>query len=342
MDVGGILSCDCLVRLPCAKRSLTMPAMTKQDRLDGMTVCFAGSGEFGVPTLAALLDLGAKVLCVYSQPDKPAGRGSKLTPTPVSNFAIERGLNLIRTADLNVEPMPDCDVLVVIAFGQKINDDVISRPRLGAVNLHASRLPKYRGAAPIHWAVINGDAIAGNSVIRLAQRMDAGSVLAMSSVEVPSSMTTGELHEVLSKDGAVLVPRVLSELQNGTSKPIEQDHTQATRAPKLTRQTSLIDWNRSSTEIANLIRGLFPWPGCRVRLMDGEQPVATVTLVRVIPHATQTPSIPGVINDAGQVITGSGTIEIVEIQPQGGRVMTLAAFRNGKPWVAGMRLESVE
>jgi len=164
----------------------------------------------------------------------------------------------------------------------------------------------------------------------------------MSSVEVPSSMTTGELHEVLSKDGAVLVPRVLSELHGGTSKPIEQDHTQATRAPKLTRQTSVIDWTRSSTEIANLIRGLFPWPGCRVRLMDGEQAVATVTLVRVISHAAQTPSIPGVIDDAGQVITGSGTIEIVEIQPQGGRAMSLAAFRNGKPWVAGMRLESVE
>ena len=309
--------------------------------LRGLKICFAGSGDFGLPTLARLVDAGCDVLSVFSQPDKPAGRGAKLTPTPIAKFAIERGLSLVRTADINAEPLPTCDVLVVIAFGQKISERVVTTPKFGAVNLHASRLPKYRGAAPIHWAVINGDPTSGNSVIRLAEKMDAGAVLGMSEVNIPPTMTTGELYEVLSNDGAVLLPRVLTQLASGTSVAVEQDHTQATRAVKLSREMSAIDFSRDARSIADQIRGMFPWPGCQVRLMQGEAEIARVTLVRARATDAGEAAMPGSIDANGLVSTGNGSLEILEMQPQGKKPMVLNAFRNGKPWEAGMRLESI-
>src|SRR5262245_2205307 len=151
---------------------------------DPLSILFAGAGEFGVPTLRAIVAAGHSVPLVITQPDKPAGRGSKLTPTPIADAAVELGLPVVKTADIDAEALPPADLLVVIAFGQKIADSVIHAPRLGAVNLHASRLPKYRGAPPINRAILAGETIAGNSVIRLAQKMDAGAVLGMSALPI--------------------------------------------------------------------------------------------------------------------------------------------------------------
>ena len=152
--------------------------------LDGLQVLFAGSGAFGAPTLRRLVQSGAAIAQVYTQPAKPAGRGKKLTSTPIASVAREYGLPLTETADINALSLPPADALIVIAFGQKLLPATVDHARLGAINLHASRLPAYRGAAPIHWAVINGDATTGNSVIRLAQKMDAGAVLAMSETPI--------------------------------------------------------------------------------------------------------------------------------------------------------------
>src|SRR5947209_6963575 len=154
-------------------------------------ILFAGSGEFGLPTLAALLDAGHSIVHVYTQPDRPAGRGRSLTPTAIAQFALERSLPLTRTDSLNTEPLPQADLLVVIAFGQKISEAVATHCRLGSVNLNASRLPKYRGAAPINWAILRGETITGNSVIRLAQRMDAGVILGQSSIPIGETETAG-------------------------------------------------------------------------------------------------------------------------------------------------------
>jgi len=323
--------------------------------LSDLTILFAGSGAFGVPSLARLLDRGARIATVYTQPDKPAGRGNRMTPTPVATFAGERGLNVIRTADLNAEQTPGADLLVVIAFGQKLGPDLIARPRLGAINLHASRLPRYRGAAPIHWAVINGDPTAGNSVIRLAERMDAGRVLGMSELPVGELETTGELHDRLAADGADLIEQVATELAEGRSSEVEQDHAAATRAPKLSREASAIDWSRDARSIANQIRGMHPWPGCRVRLLDSVgSPVDRLTLVRARPLApglpgespasresldvgTISPGKPG----AKSVLCGTGELEVVELQPDGKRPMPLDAYRRGHRWEPGMRLEPV-
>src|SRR3954469_19542920 len=176
--------------------------MEVTNALESLRIIFAGSGEFGLPTLEALRAAGHDIVLVVSQPDRPAGRGRGLQPTPVAAAALAAGLPVLRTADINRETLPPADLMGVIAFGQKIADSVVHHPRLGSVNLHASVLPKYRGAAPINWAIINGETAAGNSVIRLAQRMDAGAVLAQSHVPIGELETAGELHDRLAADGA--------------------------------------------------------------------------------------------------------------------------------------------
>src|SRR4051812_39823263 len=249
-----------------------------------LNIIFAGSGEFGLPTLRALRDAGHEIVQVFSQPDRPAGRGRKLTPTPIAQLAIEQNLPLIRTANINTESLPQADVMVVIAFGQKIADSVVNHPRLGSVNLHSSRLPKYRGAAPINAAILAGETVTGNSIIRLAQRMDAGAILGQSSVEIGELETAGELHDRLAADGAPLMLPVLDALAAGTAAEVAQNEAEATLAPKMSRDTARIDWSQSAEQIALKVRGLFPWPGCRVRLIDpAEQEVARVTLVRARP-----------------------------------------------------------
>jgi len=330
---------------------------------DPLRILFAGSGAFGRPTLEALIQRH-DVVCVYTQPDRPAGRGKKLTPTPIATFAQERGLDVLRTDNLNAERLPPADILVVIAFGQKISDAVTRHPRLGAINLHASLLPKYRGAAPIHHALINGETVVGNSVIRLARKMDAGAILGQSRLEVRPTETTGELHDRLAEDGAPLVLRVLDELAAGTAVEREQDQAQATLAPKLSRADAVIDFTRPAPEVAAKINGLSPWPGCHVRLLDadGKQldrltllrarvaefdyPAETVAhngaaLERVPPGRRGCPGPYGVAGRPAFVGAGDGSqaVEILEVQPQGTRPMPLPAYRNGKPWESGMRLE---
>ena len=145
-----------------------------------LKLIFAGSGEFGLPTLKAVQTAGYEIVQVYSQPDKPAGRGRVLTPTPIAQYAAEQKLPVVCTDSLNTQTLPIADVMIVIAFGQKISDAVAHHAKYGSVNLHASLLPKYRGAAPIHWAILGGENVTGNSIIRLAQKMDAGAVLGQS------------------------------------------------------------------------------------------------------------------------------------------------------------------
>lgn len=308
--------------------------------LQGLRILFAGSGEFGVPALARLIERGAVVARVYTQPDKPAGRGHKLTSTPIGQFALSRGLDLVRTEDINRESLPEADLLVVIAFGQKLAPHVVDHARLGAVNLHASRLPAYRGAAPINWAVIHGETETGNSVIRLAQRMDAGAVLAMSTLAIDPLETAGEVHDRLSIDGADLLERVALELKQGTARPIEQDHSLATKAPKLSRDASQIDWNQPGWVIAHQIRGMYPWPGCRVKLMDGSTEIARMTLVRARQGPGEWPTENGTIRPDGLVEASAAAVEIVELQPEGRTPMSLADYRNGNRWEPGLRVVS--
>ena len=307
-----------------------------------LRILFAGSGQFGLPALEALAERH-EIVHIYTQPDRPAGRGRKVAATPIATFAASRSLPLTKTNELNKEQLPPADVLVVIAFGQKISDAATRHPRLGAVNLHASLLPKYRGAAPIHHALINGETVVGNSVIRLARRIDAGAILGQSRLAVHESETTGELHDRLAQDGAPLLLRVLDDLAAAKAVETEQDHTAATFAPKLSREDARLDFTRPASEVAARINGLSPWPGCHVRLMASEAEREEITLVRACAVGSNEAAEPGNILPSGTVACAPGTaLEVLEIQPRGRKRMTLTAYRNGHPWEAGMRLQSAE
>jgi methionyl-tRNA formyltransferase len=305
-----------------------------------MKLIFAGSGEFGLPTLEALLAGGHEIALLVSQPDRPAGRGRVLTPTPIAKLALDRRLPLLRTADINRESLPPADLMVVIAFGQKLAEHQVHHARLGSINLHGSRLPKYRGAAPINAAIIGGETITGNSIIRVAPRMDAGAVLAQSSIPIGTLETAGELHDRLAQDGAPLMLDLLRRFDDGTVVEMPQDETQVSLAKKMSRQSAHIDWTAPAEQIARQIRGMYPWPGCHVRLIEESgREVSRATLVRA--RAADESGPPGTILPSAHVAAGVGAVEIVELQPEGKRPMPLAAFRNGHHFAAGMRLESM-
>jgi methionyl-tRNA formyltransferase len=297
-----------------------------------------------LPTLRALLASHHQVVHVVTQPDRPAGRGRGVTATPIGKFADQAGMPCTRTGNINAEPLPEADLMVVIAFGQKIAPEKVKHPRLGSVNLHASRLPRYRGAAPINWAILSGDPISGNSVIRLAERMDAGAILAQSSVTIGEVETAGELHDRLAEDGVELVLKVVENLATGTAVEQPQDESLATIAPKLSRESARLDFARPADEVARRIRGLYPWPGCRVKISDAEgAELSRLRLVRA--RATQDDDdrwMPGEITSAGTIRAGRGTIELLECQPDGGKPMPIKAYRRGHRWQAGLRLQSID
>jgi methionyl-tRNA formyltransferase len=304
-----------------------------------LKILFAGSGEFGAPSLNALLRIGHEMVTVFCQPDRPAGRGKQLTPTPIARLAEERALRIVKTGNINNEKLEAADLLVVIAFGQKIAPHVVNHARLGSVNLHASLLPKYRGAAPINWAIICGERKTGNSVIRLAQKMDGGAILGQSEVQIGELETAGELHDRLAVEGAELLVRVIGAIEAGRALERAQDDAQASVAPKMKKDDARIRWEWHAPEIARRILGMYPWPGCRARLIRDGQEVGRVTLVRAT--ARDGGGRDGMILEDGSIGAGVGSLEIVEVQPEGKRPMSLAAYRNGHVWEPGMRVESL-
>lgn len=305
-----------------------------------MRIIFIGSGEFGIPSFEALLQAGHEIVLVVSQPDKGAGRGRQIKPTPIAQAAESRGIAVLKTADINSEKLPPADLSVVIAFGQKIGEHQVHHARLGMINLHGSRLPLFRGAGPIQAAIVSGETVSGNTIIRVTPRMDAGAMLGQSSVPIGELETAGELHDRLAADGAPLLVSVVQQLEKGSATETAQDDSIATKAPKLSRATAQIDWSAPASKVARLIRGLFPWPGCHVRLVEesgGE--CARLTLVRA--RVIEQQGMPGTILASGAIACGSGAIEIIDVQPEGKRQMSLAALRNGHPWKQGMRLEAI-
>lgn len=307
-----------------------------------LDIIFCGSGSFGTPTLTALVDAGHRVVNVITQPDKPAGRGNKLTPTPIALQAESLGLTTQRTNSIDSLLLPPADVMVVIAFGQKIGPAAVNHARLGAVNLHASRLPKYRGAAPIHWAIINGDASTGNSIIRLADRMDAGAILNQTQIFIGDTDTTGDLHDKLASDGTALMLYTLKHLADGSVVETQQDESSATAAPKLSRESAAIDFESQASVVARRINGLSPWPGCRVQLVGSDGlPQLRLTLLRARPVQGIAQLPPGTIDERGYIVTGGGgAVQLIDVQPDGKRSMPFDAFRLGYRWLSGQTVAS--
>ncbi len=303
-------------------------------------VVFFGSGAFGLPTLRALRDSDRHtVLAVVSQPDRPAGRGSKLTPTPISEFAAAElpGVPLLKPEKVNVAEVRDAirampaEAWVVIAFGQKLGRSLLDGRF--AVNLHGSLLPRWRGAAPVHSAILGGDAITGNSVITLADRMDAGLILAQTTRAIEPSQTTSELHDLLAADGPGAVLGVLDEHLAGTLVSRAQEESFVTLSPKLSKDDARVDFAQSDDVCRRRINGLSPWPGVTVEFRG--QPLK---LLRASP-AYGSEGEPGTLIDAGAgiVACGRGAIRLLDVQPANKRAMGWRDFANGAKPAAGER-----
>ncbi|MEI7657369.1 MAG: methionyl-tRNA formyltransferase [Phycisphaerae bacterium] len=308
-----------------------------------MRLVFFGSGAFGLPTLEAL-SKSHDIVAVVTQPDKPAGRGSPLTPTPIGAWAAANlpGAHILKPPKVNA---PDkvsfirdlgADAWVVIAFGQKLSPELLKG--VFAINLHASLLPRWRGAAPINAAIIAGDEVTGNSVITLADRMDAGQILGTSRRTVDDHVTAGEMHDLLSADGAELVLNVLAAHRRDKLEPRTQDESAVTLAGKFTKADGRVDWSSSARMCLRRIHGLTPWPGVTV-LFRG-QPMKLLRAALTHGHH-QAPSGSLVDVDEGTIACGGGSLlKLLEVQPAGGRAMIWGDFSCGRRPVVGDLLET--
>ncbi|WP_446899460.1 methionyl-tRNA formyltransferase [Clostridium sp. LBM24168] len=231
-----------------------------------MDIVFMGTPDFAVPTLKKMIER-YNVKAVLTQPDKPSGRGKKLSQSPVKQIGLSYGIKVYQPKKLK----DDIDVLsklkrinpdfiVVVAYGQILTKQVLDIPKYGCVNLHASLLPKYRGAAPINWCIINGENETGNTTMFMDEGLDTGDILMSSRVEITKNMTAGELHDILMEDGAELVVKTLEGIKNGTVNRKKQGETTTEYAAMLNKNMAIIDWNLNSKSIKNFIRGLNPWP----------------------------------------------------------------------------------
>ncbi len=297
-----------------------------------MKLIFLGSGAFGLPTLERLAR-DHELLGIVTQPDRPSGRGRALRPTPVGEWAAQQAPEapLWKPESVNESGVRErlrglgADAWVVIAFGQKLSAELLEG--VFAVNLHASLLPRWRGAAPIHHAVLAGDAETGNTVITLAERMDAGLILGQTKRPIGRTQTTGDLHDLLAQDGPGLVEEVLRARAQGTLAPVEQDDRRVTHAPKLRARDARLDLTDSADACRRRINGLSPWPG--VWAAVGATPVK---LLRADSHEEGGREAAGRLIDPGRglVACGAGALQVLEAQVEGGRPMSWEAFARGR------------
>jgi len=301
-----------------------------------MRIAFFGSGAFGLPTLREL-SRSHTLVGVVSQPDRPAGRGGRLTPTPVAEWAAASlpGTPLLKPEKCNAPEVVaairgwDVDAWVVIAFGQKLGRALLA-DRF-AINLHASLLPRWRGAAPINAAILAGDTRTGNSVITLADRMDAGLVLGQSTRDIPGDMTAGTLHDLLATDGPALVLHVLATM--GADRKL-QDESLVTIAPKLSKADSWVDFDESAEACRRRINGLSPWPGVSARFRN--EPLKLLRAA-VSPAPAPRSAQAGSVIDATRGLVACGrhggqgsVLSVLEVQPAGKKAMTWRDFANGQ------------
>lgn len=305
-----------------------------------MRIVYFGSGAFGLPTLERLFR-DHDVVGVVTQPDRPSGRGGRTTPTPIGAWveANHPQTPLLKPERIKepavietVRGLP-ADAWVVIAYGQKLPNALLA-DRF-AINLHASLLPRWRGAAPINAAILAGDTVTGNSVITLADRMDAGLVLGQTSRPILPEQTAGELHDLLAADGPDLVMRVLAEHESGNLTPHRQDETQVTIAGKLSREDDSFDTRQPAGFLRRQIHALTPWPGISVSFVSTSEQVwasGKVTRAREVEAMALTGANPGTLidPDRGAILCGGGSaLEVVEFQPSGKRAMNWQDFRRG-------------
>lgn len=304
-----------------------------------MRIVFLGSAQFGVPCLDAIYHSRHELVGVFTQPARPAGRHrSQPTPTEVALWCEKHNLPCIEAPNINtpemVKQMADCqaDLMVVIAFGQKISQEVIALQKHRAVNVHASLLPKYRGAAPIHWAIVNGETETGISIITLADRMDAGMILAQDATPILPDDTVQSVHDKLSALAVGTLMKTIEQFDADNVTCCEQDETQVTYAPKLKKEDGYIDWNRSAGAIVNQIRGLWPWPAAEsvyVSAKTGKTWRVAMCQAQAVSRTRENGDVSGTLDAHLNVICGDGALQILKLKPAGSHLMDFEAYVNG-------------
>jgi methionyl-tRNA formyltransferase len=303
---------------------------------DSLAIVFAGTPEFAVPTLQALIDSPHRVVAVYTQPDRPAGRGRKLTPSPVKQCALTHDIPVyqpasLKSADAQAELAAlGADLMVVVAYGLLLPKTVLEIPRLGCVNVHASLLPRWRGAAPIQRAILAGDSETGITIMQMDEGLDTGPMLATVPCPIEPDDTAQRLHDRLASLGNKALLESIAALAAGTAQPQPQDDSQAVYAAKLNKAEAEIDWSQSAAQIDRQVRAFNPWPvaqthyeGQPLRIWSSELP------------GENSAAAPGAIVACDalgiDVATGDGVLRITECQPAGKRRMAAGDFANARP-----------
>lgn len=308
-----------------------------------MRVVFMGTPDFAVNTLEEILNAGHEVALVVTQPDKPKGRGGQLQFPPVKQCALSHGLEVFQPQkvreDSSIEKIRKYqpDIIVVAAFGQILPQILLDLPEYGCINVHASLLPKYRGAAPIQWAVINGEPVTGVTIQRMAMGIDTGDIITKCEVRIAEDETGGSLFDKLAEAGAKLCVETMDMLKQGTVQYTPQNHEAATHTSMITKELGDIDWHRPAVELERLVRGLNPWPSAytclnqktlkiwKAKVLDEESGQTAGTVVRVE-------------KDTFVVQTGKGALALLEVQLEGKKRMDAGAFLRGYPVEIGTKL----
>lgn len=303
-----------------------------------------GTPEFAVPSLRALVEAGYEVAGVFTQPDRPAGRGKKLSACPVKQYAQENGLKVFQFERLRrpegvgtlraLEP----DMVVTAAFGQILSQALLDIPRLGTVNVHASLLPGHRGAAPVNWCIIAGESVSGVTTMLTDAGLDTGDILLKRSTPVGEEETAGELTGRLAQLGAQLLIETIRGIEAGSITPVKQDEARASYEPMLKKETGRINFELPAREIVNLVRGVNPWPGAWTGFMGGQLKIWRARAVEA-----PRPGLPGEVllanAKSGLVVAcGQGALEVIEMQAPNARRMTARAYLAGKQIDEGTRL----
>ncbi|MBQ2694699.1 MAG: methionyl-tRNA formyltransferase [Clostridia bacterium] len=308
-----------------------------------MRIVFMGTPEFAVPCLQKLIDCGHEITGVFTQPDKPQGRKMILTPPPVKALALENGLTVYQPLKMKdgtaLEMLKEAnpELVIVVAYGKILPKEILEFPKYGCINIHASLLPKLRGAAPIQWSVINGCEKTGVTSMQMDEGLDTGDMLITSELEIGENETAGELHDRVSALGAEVLEQTIAALQNGELKPEKQNHAEFTYAPMLSKELSPIDWNLPAREVHNKIRGLSPWPSATAVLNGKKVKIHRSVLV------SEKGGVAGEVAENGKrlvVACGDGEcIEILNIQAEGKKAMSAADFMRGNPVNIGDKFE---
>ncbi|MBI5444087.1 MAG: methionyl-tRNA formyltransferase [Deltaproteobacteria bacterium] len=309
-----------------------------------LAIVFLGSSEFAVPSLEALVAAGERVELVVTQPDRPGGRGRQPVPPPVKRAALALGLPIFQPERVNTEESLSRlrelrpELLVVVAYGQILRRALLDLPARGAVNLHASLLPRHRGASPIAAAILAGDAVVGNSTMLIDEGLDSGPVLLQESAPLAPETTRGELEEALSRSGAALLLRTLRELRAGSCSPRPQSSAEATMCGLITREVREIDWNRPAAEVRRLVHALSPVPGA---ITGFEGRLLKVFRAREEEGTGAPGEILSLEKEGPRVACGEGALVLLEVQVEGKRALSGAEWARGGAVKAGLVLRAL-